>query len=133
MSNIHIYESNLILTFFCHQSIISAKASQFMGFAQHDAQEFMAFLLDGLHEVSYPTPVCNSHHYSSNLLESHHSSTPNPTPLCNSHHYSFNPPKSHLTPTPILHEVSHPTPVCNSHHYSPSPPKPHPHPLSCVR
>eukprot|EP00057_Strongylocentrotus_purpuratus_P014458 XP_011668932.1 PREDICTED: ubiquitin carboxyl-terminal hydrolase 19 [Strongylocentrotus purpuratus] len=32
------------------KSIISAKASQFMGFAQHDAQEFMAFLLDGLHE-----------------------------------------------------------------------------------
>jgi ubiquitin C-terminal hydrolase len=28
------------------------KASQFTGFAQHDAQEFMAFLLDGLHEVS---------------------------------------------------------------------------------
>ncbi|XP_071486215.1 ubiquitin carboxyl-terminal hydrolase 19-like [Diadema antillarum] len=32
------------------KSIISGKASQFMGFAQHDAQEFMAFLLDGLHE-----------------------------------------------------------------------------------
>ncbi|XP_076074330.1 ubiquitin carboxyl-terminal hydrolase 19-like [Mytilus galloprovincialis] len=30
--------------------LISMKASQFTGFAQHDAQEFMAFLLDGLHE-----------------------------------------------------------------------------------
>nr|XP_037271487.1 ubiquitin carboxyl-terminal hydrolase 19-like [Rhipicephalus microplus] len=30
--------------------LISIKASQFTGFAQHDAQEFMAFLLDGLHE-----------------------------------------------------------------------------------
>lgn len=29
------------------------KASQFTGFAQHDAQEFMAFLLDGLHEVMF--------------------------------------------------------------------------------
>lgn len=29
------------------------KASQFTGFAQHDAQEFMAFLLDGLHEVTF--------------------------------------------------------------------------------
>ncbi|KAL7976440.1 hypothetical protein Chor_008389 [Crotalus horridus] len=28
----------------------SSKASQFTGYAQHDAQEFMAFLLDGLHE-----------------------------------------------------------------------------------
>lgn len=26
------------------------KASQFAGYAQHDAQEFLAFLLDGLHE-----------------------------------------------------------------------------------
>lgn len=32
------------------KTIIASKASQFMGFAQHDAQEFMAFLLDGLHE-----------------------------------------------------------------------------------
>ena len=33
------------------QNLIAQKASQFTGFAQHDAQEFMAFLLDGLHEV----------------------------------------------------------------------------------
>lgn len=32
------------------KEIVSRKASQFMGFAQHDAQEFLAFLLDGLHE-----------------------------------------------------------------------------------
>ncbi|XP_046561089.1 LOW QUALITY PROTEIN: ubiquitin carboxyl-terminal hydrolase 19-like [Haliotis rubra] len=32
------------------KDIVSKKASQFTGFAQHDAQEFMAFLLDGLHE-----------------------------------------------------------------------------------
>ncbi|PIK58826.1 putative ubiquitin carboxyl-terminal hydrolase 19 [Apostichopus japonicus] len=32
------------------KTIIATKASQFMGFAQHDAQEFMDFLLDGLHE-----------------------------------------------------------------------------------
>lgn len=32
------------------KNLISQKASQFTGFAQHDAQEFMAFLLDGLHE-----------------------------------------------------------------------------------
>lgn len=32
------------------KNLISLKASQFTGFAQHDAQEFMAFLLDGLHE-----------------------------------------------------------------------------------
>jgi ubiquitin C-terminal hydrolase len=29
---------------------VASKASQFTGYAQHDAQEFMAFLLDGLHE-----------------------------------------------------------------------------------
>ncbi|XP_033746045.1 ubiquitin carboxyl-terminal hydrolase 19-like [Pecten maximus] len=32
------------------KSLVAMKASQFTGFAQHDAQEFMAFLLDGLHE-----------------------------------------------------------------------------------
>ncbi|XP_022081402.1 ubiquitin carboxyl-terminal hydrolase 19-like [Acanthaster planci] len=32
------------------KNTVASKASQFMGFAQHDAQEFMAFLLDGLHE-----------------------------------------------------------------------------------
>jgi len=30
--------------------LVAQKASQFAGYAQHDAQEFMAFLLDGLHE-----------------------------------------------------------------------------------
>ncbi|XP_006770648.1 PREDICTED: ubiquitin carboxyl-terminal hydrolase 19 [Myotis davidii] len=34
----------------CFQAIVASKASQFTGYAQHDAQEFMAFLLDGLHE-----------------------------------------------------------------------------------
>lgn len=32
------------------KSVITAKAAQFTGYAQHDAQEFLAFLLDGLHE-----------------------------------------------------------------------------------
>uniref|UniRef100_A0A674ESP9 ubiquitinyl hydrolase 1 n=1 Tax=Salmo trutta TaxID=8032 RepID=A0A674ESP9_SALTR len=32
------------------RAIVASKASQFTGYAQHDAQEFMAFLLDGLHE-----------------------------------------------------------------------------------
>uniref|UniRef100_A0A674B4H8 ubiquitinyl hydrolase 1 n=1 Tax=Salmo trutta TaxID=8032 RepID=A0A674B4H8_SALTR len=32
------------------KAIVACKASQFTGYAQHDAQEFMAFLLDGLHE-----------------------------------------------------------------------------------
>uniref|UniRef100_A0A7N6BJM2 ubiquitinyl hydrolase 1 n=1 Tax=Anabas testudineus TaxID=64144 RepID=A0A7N6BJM2_ANATE len=32
------------------KAIVASKASQFTGYAQHDAQEFMAFLLDGLHE-----------------------------------------------------------------------------------
>ncbi|XP_037071195.1 ubiquitin carboxyl-terminal hydrolase 19-like [Pollicipes pollicipes] len=32
------------------KSLVAKKATQFTGFAQHDAQEFMAFLLDGLHE-----------------------------------------------------------------------------------
>ena len=31
--------------------MVAQKWNQFMGYAQHDAQEFMAFLLDGLHEV----------------------------------------------------------------------------------
>lgn len=35
---------------FNSQAIVASKASQFTGYAQHDAQEFMAFLLDGLHE-----------------------------------------------------------------------------------
>lgn len=33
------------------QNMVAMKWNQFMGYAQHDAQEFMAFLLDGLHEV----------------------------------------------------------------------------------
>lgn len=33
------------------KSVMSMKANQFSGFAQHDAQEFMVELLDGLHEV----------------------------------------------------------------------------------
>ncbi|XP_033126172.1 ubiquitin carboxyl-terminal hydrolase 19-like [Anneissia japonica] len=32
------------------KALVAGKASQFMGYAQHDAQEFMAFLLDILHE-----------------------------------------------------------------------------------
>lgn len=32
------------------KNLVAMKASQFTGFAQHDAQEFMAFLLDILHE-----------------------------------------------------------------------------------
>ena len=32
------------------KTVLSKRASQFSGYAQHDAQEFMAFLLDGLHE-----------------------------------------------------------------------------------
>ncbi|XP_057682432.1 ubiquitin carboxyl-terminal hydrolase 19 isoform X2 [Corythoichthys intestinalis] len=32
------------------KAIVASKANQFTGYAQHDAQEFMAFLLDGLHE-----------------------------------------------------------------------------------
>lgn len=34
------------------KSMMSMKANQFSGFAQHDAQEFMVELLDGLHEVN---------------------------------------------------------------------------------
>lgn len=33
------------------KNLLANRASQFSGYAQHDAQEFMAFLLDGLHEV----------------------------------------------------------------------------------
>jgi hypothetical protein len=33
------------------KDILAEKASLFHGYAQNDAQEFMAFLLDGLHEV----------------------------------------------------------------------------------
>lgn len=33
------------------KGVMSLKANQFSGFAQHDAQEFMVELLDGLHEV----------------------------------------------------------------------------------
>lgn len=52
-------KDNTISIFFCPfihfscvslQAIVASKASQFTGYAQHDAQEFMAFLLDGLHE-----------------------------------------------------------------------------------
>ncbi|XP_078731168.1 ubiquitin carboxyl-terminal hydrolase 19-like isoform X1 [Lampetra fluviatilis] len=32
------------------KSVVGGKACQFTGYSQHDAQEFMAFLLDGLHE-----------------------------------------------------------------------------------
>uniref|UniRef100_A0A8C4QCP5 ubiquitinyl hydrolase 1 n=1 Tax=Eptatretus burgeri TaxID=7764 RepID=A0A8C4QCP5_EPTBU len=48
------------------KSIVASKASQFTGCSQHDAQEFMAFLLDGLHEdlnrvrEKLYTPVPNS-------------------------------------------------------------------------
>uniref|UniRef100_UPI00358F1FD1 ubiquitin carboxyl-terminal hydrolase 19 isoform X2 n=1 Tax=Myxine glutinosa TaxID=7769 RepID=UPI00358F1FD1 len=48
------------------KSIVASKASQFTGCSQHDAQEFMAFLLDGLHEDlnrvrdKLYTPVPNS-------------------------------------------------------------------------
>ncbi|CAN0067815.1 unnamed protein product [Lampetra planeri] len=43
------------------KEIVSNKARQFSGFSQHDAQEFLAFLLDGLHEdlnlaANTPTP-----------------------------------------------------------------------------
>ena len=34
----------------CLQNLVAQRNSQFTGYAQHDAQEFMAFLLDGLHE-----------------------------------------------------------------------------------
>ena len=40
----------LLIFIFLLQNLVAQKASQFSGYAQHDAQEFMAFLLDGLHE-----------------------------------------------------------------------------------
>lgn len=40
-----------ILVFAIFQNLVALKSSQFSGYAQHDAQEFLAFLLDGLHEV----------------------------------------------------------------------------------
>lgn len=40
------------------KTIMSLKANQFSGFAQHDAQEFMVELLDGLHEVRGCVCVC---------------------------------------------------------------------------
>lgn len=42
--------SELLHSLLISQAIVASKASQFTGYAQHDAQEFMAFLLDGLHE-----------------------------------------------------------------------------------
>lgn len=43
---------NLRVFFNCFlQGIVGEKVCQFKGFMQQDAQEFMAFLLDGLHEV----------------------------------------------------------------------------------
>lgn len=41
---------HLFFFFLFPKAIVASKASQFTGYAQHDAQEFMAFLLDGLHE-----------------------------------------------------------------------------------
>ncbi|KAK6043565.1 hypothetical protein COOONC_18930, partial [Cooperia oncophora] len=32
------------------KELVAEKASQFANFAQHDAHEFLSFLLDGLHE-----------------------------------------------------------------------------------
>ncbi|MEQ2204043.1 hypothetical protein XENOCAPTIV_007027 [Xenoophorus captivus] len=43
-------EKKVCLPGFTGLAIVASKASQFTGYAQHDAQEFMAFLLDGLHE-----------------------------------------------------------------------------------
>ena len=37
----------------CHlKDLIAKRASQFSGSTQHDAQEFMELLIDGLHEVN---------------------------------------------------------------------------------
>lgn len=38
------------MSFVRFQNLVAQKQTQFAGYAQHDAQEFMAFLLDGLHE-----------------------------------------------------------------------------------
>ena len=43
------------------QSIVGEKVCQFKGFMQQDAQEFMAFLLDGLHEVELQILIKNKH------------------------------------------------------------------------
>ncbi|XP_065313451.1 uncharacterized protein LOC135922875 [Gordionus sp. m RMFG-2023] len=42
--------TNTAVSPFKLKSLISLKANQFLGYSQHDAQEFLAFLLDGLHE-----------------------------------------------------------------------------------
>ena len=44
------YPFVLLIFTFLLQNLVAQRASQFSGYAQHDAQEFMAFLLDGLHE-----------------------------------------------------------------------------------
>lgn len=61
---------NLINNFICHmlmflvfQGIVGEKVCQFRGFMQQDAQEFMAFLLDGLHEVGLK--LIGDYHYNS--------------------------------------------------------------------
>lgn len=48
--NMISFSTSSFLLFVTMQAIVASKASQFTGYAQHDAQEFMAFLLDGLHE-----------------------------------------------------------------------------------
>ncbi|KAJ8301160.1 hypothetical protein KUTeg_020147 [Tegillarca granosa] len=51
LSNSREFRDFFLSNLFLLQNLIAMKASQFTGFAQHDSQEFMAFLLDGLHEV----------------------------------------------------------------------------------